>query len=172
MLIKCICTNCAGHLEFEEENAGENIPCPHCGFLTTLALPGQDKHQEEFLAMIRRRLLRRRVAFAVAGLLVLGAVGYSLHRWAVPWLQDFWPAIDSEKWAWVVFAATAAALPFALAWLVFPVVIWFQIRELTGLLTRLTEQLSGAETGPEAAEEGPAEESDAQVHSKARAIPH
>ena len=42
MLTKCICTYCAGHLEFEEENAGEKIKCPHCGFETTLFLPGQE----------------------------------------------------------------------------------------------------------------------------------
>src|SRR6266436_22576 len=39
MLIKCICTNCAGHLEFEEESAGETIECPHCHFETVLYLP-------------------------------------------------------------------------------------------------------------------------------------
>jgi hypothetical protein len=43
MLIKCICVNCAGHLEFEEENLGEKIDCPHCGFETTLAVPGTEE---------------------------------------------------------------------------------------------------------------------------------
>ena len=47
MLTKCICTNCAGHLEFEEENAGEKIKCPHCGFETTLFLPGDEPETEE-----------------------------------------------------------------------------------------------------------------------------
>jgi hypothetical protein len=31
MMVKCNCTSCSGHLEFDEEHLGVTIQCPHCG---------------------------------------------------------------------------------------------------------------------------------------------
>lgn len=39
--IKCQCLHCGGNIEFEEEAAGQEIPCPHCGKLTWIDLPGR-----------------------------------------------------------------------------------------------------------------------------------
>jgi DNA-directed RNA polymerase subunit RPC12/RpoP len=39
MLVKCNCTVCSEHLEFEPENAGSLIKCPHCGMETVLFIP-------------------------------------------------------------------------------------------------------------------------------------
>ena len=34
--IKCLCTSCSGHIEFEESDAGKTVACPHCELDTVL----------------------------------------------------------------------------------------------------------------------------------------
>ena len=156
MLVKCICTNCAGHLEFEEENAGEKIDCPHCGFETTLALPGTQAAEPELLAAIRRRALLRRLRPFLAAALVVAAFGYALYRWGVPWLQDFAPSLDTTGKAFAVLLVACAVLPFVLLWLVFPVFLFFQVRKGLGLLEELTQALKPRESEPAPAPDEPA----------------
>lgn len=148
MLVKCICTNCAGHLEFEEENAGETIPCPHCGFETVLSLPGTRALDPELLALSRRRALRRRLLRVGAGLLVLAGCGYALYRWGVPWIQDMMPSVDSTAKAMVVLVLGCALVPLALFWLVFPILLFLQLRKGTELLSRIAESLESSPPEP------------------------
>jgi hypothetical protein len=134
MLTKCICTNCAGHLEFEEENAGEKIKCPHCGFDTTLFLPG-DEPDEEF-APSRPRFLRSKtpVILAAAALLILAGIGYSLKHWVLPPLKDWLPLTDSAVLPVLVLGVGCLAVLFVLAWTVFPILAYFQLRQMTEAL--------------------------------------
>jgi DNA-directed RNA polymerase subunit RPC12/RpoP len=165
MLVKCICTNCAGHLEFEEENAGEKIDCPHCGFETILSLPGTRPPDAELIAMIRRRALRRRLLFAVAILLVAGGCGYALYRWGVPWIQDLSPSLDTTWKAMAVLLVGCAILPFAVAWLILPVVLFFQIRKGVEHLSRIAGSLEAGEptAAPVAEESAVGESNEEQV---------
>jgi hypothetical protein len=39
MLLKCNCSQCSGHLEFESDHLGTVITCPTCGRPTKLVLP-------------------------------------------------------------------------------------------------------------------------------------
>jgi DNA-directed RNA polymerase subunit RPC12/RpoP len=39
MEIKCVCSNCLEHLEFEESAVGATVSCPHCGKATVLFIP-------------------------------------------------------------------------------------------------------------------------------------
>jgi hypothetical protein len=39
MVIVCTCNHCSERLEFDAENTGETIPCPHCGLETILFIP-------------------------------------------------------------------------------------------------------------------------------------
>jgi DNA-directed RNA polymerase subunit RPC12/RpoP len=39
MNAKCSCDHCNGHIEFEPDQAGQTIACPHCGLDTLLFLP-------------------------------------------------------------------------------------------------------------------------------------
>ena len=160
MLVKCICTNCAGHLEFEEENAGEIIPCPHCGFETMLMLPGTATVDAELLALSRRRALRRRSLQLTGALLVLVGFCYALYRWGVPWLQDLAPSIDSTAKAMVLLLVGCAFIPFALFWLVFPILLFLQLRKGTELLARIAADLESRnfEPTPAAQELSPSEE--------------
>jgi uncharacterized protein YbjQ (UPF0145 family) len=47
----CTCNNCPGKLEFDPEQAGEMVQCPHCGMETMLFVPGAPipnrKHDEQ-----------------------------------------------------------------------------------------------------------------------------
>lgn len=36
---KCVCQNCAGHIEFPQSAAGSTVTCPHCQFPTVLEGP-------------------------------------------------------------------------------------------------------------------------------------
>ena len=175
MLVKCICTNCAGHLEFEEENAGETIPCPHCGFETVLSLPGTEPLNPELLALSRRLRLRRRGLSVGAALLVLVGLGYAVYRWGVPWVEDLLPFIDSTAKAIIVLLLGCVLLPFALFWLVFPVLLLLQLRKGTELLTRIAESLEfrASEHAPVAEDEIPsvAEESAAMPEEEPDTAP-
>ena len=156
MLVKCICTNCAGHLEFEEENAGESIACPHCGFDTTLTLPGTEEHAAELLATLRKLALRRRVIWSAAAVLVLAAFGYVLYHWGVPWIQDLVPEIESTVMAVVVLILLCLMLPFAILWLIFPVLLFFQLRRLIQLLVEIAESSAAAQSEAAAVDFAPA----------------
>lgn len=39
MLVKCPCNNCSGHVEFDSQDVGRTIECPHCGLETLLFVP-------------------------------------------------------------------------------------------------------------------------------------
>lgn len=39
MILKCVCNNCPGHIEFDEKDAGQTVICPHCGIETLLFIP-------------------------------------------------------------------------------------------------------------------------------------
>src|SRR5437588_5328455 len=95
MIVKCFCTNCAGHLEFEEENAGQKIECPHCGFDTVLFLPGAEPPDGSVSALPQKRLLRRRLIWAGAAVFA-GAVGWGLYQWGLPFVESLLPP-DTTK---------------------------------------------------------------------------
>jgi hypothetical protein len=39
MTAKCSCQHCNGHIEFDPDQAGQTIACPHCGLETALFVP-------------------------------------------------------------------------------------------------------------------------------------
>jgi hypothetical protein len=166
MLVKCICTNCAGHLEFEEENAGETISCPHCGFETVLILPGTKALDPELLALSRRRALRRRGLQLAATVLVLAGFGYALYRWGVPWIEDLMPSVDSTVKAMVVLVLGCVLVPLAIFWLLFPILLFVQLRKGTELLTRIAESLESRPSEPlQAAQESSAGEEEVEENT-------
>ncbi len=141
MLIKCICSNCAGHLEFEEENLGEKIDCPHCGFETTLAVPGTEEVTRLVAARARRRNFRRRLIWIAGGLLVISGLGFVLYHWGLPLVKSFLPDTESAPSPVLVLALVCLVLPFVLVWLILPVFIIFQLRNLTRVLTLIETNL-------------------------------
>jgi hypothetical protein len=141
MLVKCICTNCAGHLAFEEGNAGTKIDCPHCGFETTLYLPGTEKPDPVLVNLAKRLVFRRWLIWLGAGLLVLVAFGFALLHWGLPLAEGLLPENTSKAWAvallLVMCLATPVVLVLLLFWLAMPVLMFFQLRQLTRALERI-----------------------------------
>ena len=138
MLVKCLCTNCAGHLEFEEENNGEKIPCPHCGFETTLYLPGSEPEELRAASVQNGASWRWRLVFGGAALLVLTTVGYVLYQWVLPWIAELLPGTAGRWTAFVALLLFCFTLPFLLIWLIFPVLLFLQLRRVIQLLSELT----------------------------------
>jgi hypothetical protein len=141
MLTKCICTYCAGHLEFEEENAGEKIVCPHCGFETKLFLPGTQPPDPELTGLIRRLVRRRQIIWVGVGLILLAGVIYALGRWGIPFVQEQLPSVESKVVLWLVLLFACAVTPLALFWLAFPIILCFQVRKLTAVIAELVARL-------------------------------
>jgi hypothetical protein len=157
MLTKCICTNCAGHLEFEEENAGEKISCPHCGFETTLFLPGTQPTDPELTALARKLARRRRMIWLGVAALVCGGIVYGLAKLGLPLVQDLLPSVESKVVLWFVLLLACVAVPLLLFWLVFPVILCLQLRKLTQALEDVADALVPTATEPEESEEELAE---------------
>ena len=75
--LKCACLNCGGRIEFPEGATGTEVPCPHCGWKTSLS--GPDVPQAQETAVRRGRPLGWVVVLAVVAGLGVGAVFYA--RW-------------------------------------------------------------------------------------------
>ena len=141
MLVKCICTNCAGHLEFEEESAGQKIKCPHCGFNTVLFLPGAEKAEAEVAALTRKLQLQRRLLLLGGAVVAIGVIVWAVYHWIVPVFVGMLPETESKVLPVVIAVMMCLAIPFILAWLVFPVVLLWYARRLVNLIERLEENL-------------------------------
>jgi DNA-directed RNA polymerase subunit RPC12/RpoP len=52
MTSECPCQNCNGHIEFEADQAGQTVACPHCGVETLLFVPPKRTEPEPKPAMV------------------------------------------------------------------------------------------------------------------------
>ena len=148
MLVKCICTNCAGHLEFEEESAGQKIECPHCGFDTVLFLPGAEKAEAEVASLTHKLEIQRRLLLLAVVVVVLGAVVWAVYHWIVPLFAGLLPETDSKVVPVLMAVFVCLMIPSVLAWMVFPFVWYFQTRRLIAAVQQLEEK-TRAQPAPE-----------------------
>ena len=141
MLIKCFCTNCAGHLEFEEENAGQKIKCPHCNFDTVLFLPGAEPKGDGQSAAVRYRFRRQWLILAGVGALLLAGVAWALYQWGLPFVESFLPFDTSKGVSILVLLLLCLVVPLVGTWLVLPLFLFFQSRKLLQLLSQIHQSL-------------------------------
>ena len=141
MLVKCICTNCAGHLEFEEENVGEKIECPHCGFETVLTLPGMELLDGERVSWVNRWKLRERAIWIAGAVFVVAMILFSLLHWGLPAVQGLLPDTVGTFGALFVLGLGCWLLLGVAIWVVFPVVMYLKAREAVGILGQLEMNL-------------------------------
>jgi hypothetical protein len=146
MLVKCICTNCAGHLEFEEENVGEVIQCPHCGFDTALFLPGSEPVDPESIRMARRAKLRRRVLWIVGPVILLAVLVFAAIKWVLPVVQDVLPSTVGTVGAVLVMVLGGLGLVGLALWVLFPIFVFLESRKITELLARIEINLRPTRT--------------------------
>jgi hypothetical protein len=177
MLVKCICTNCAGHLEFEEENVGEVIQCPHCGFETTLFLPGTEAVDPETIREARRRKLRRRALWLGGAVLALVVLAIACKRWALPAVQDLLPAGFGTFAAVLALLLGCWVLVGLVFWVLFPVFIFLEGRRISATLAQIEMNLrpvraaeiqSGEDEGAEPAEDSEPGEEESETNLTGR----
>src|SRR5436190_9887214 len=166
MLTKCICTNCAGHLEFEEENAGEKIKCPHCGFETTLFLPGEEPEMESAGSSNRLARLKRPAIVTGAALLILVGVGYCLNRCVLPPLKLWLPYTESPVLPVIILVLGCLGLLLILAWTVIPILMFLQMRKLTSAVQTIEAHHRPVLSAEPMVEEEPAEEGSEEQSSQ------
>lgn len=140
MLVKCVCNCCAGHLEFEEENAGEQIDCPHCGFETTLFLPGDEPAAPPASAVARLLRFRKRILLGAAVLLG-GAVGWALWKWGLPFVRGFLPDDAGIIVALAILFLGCLTFLGLLLWLAMPVFVFVYGRKLVRVLSQIEQNL-------------------------------
>src|SRR4051794_4625157 len=140
MLVKCICTNCAGHLEFEEENVGEEIECPHCGFDTKLFLPGTQPDAPE-RAGLAQKLLRRRPLLTAGTVLILAGIGFGLYRWVLGPLKDWLPYTESKVLPVLALGVFCLVVLLLVVWLFLPLLLFLQLGKITRVLGQIETNL-------------------------------
>jgi hypothetical protein len=140
MLVKCICTNCAGHLEFEQENAGEEIECPHCGFETKLFLPGTEPEAVERAGSLQK-LLRRTPLLVAAAALILAAIGFALHHWVLGPLKDWLPYTESKVLPVLALGVLCLVVLLLTVWIFLPLLFFLQLRKITRVLSQIETNL-------------------------------
>jgi len=135
--MKGICSNCSGHLEFEEENAGRQIKCPHCGWDTVLedSTAAAREQTESTGAGLSR--YSRRLYFGAALVVVSGVLGFAADRWVLPRVEEFFPFGIERLMLWITLLAGLWAVLFLAIWTVFPVLVFLQLRRMTTMLGRL-----------------------------------
>jgi hypothetical protein len=140
MLVKCICTNCAGHLEFEEENAGEEIECPHCGFDTKLFLPGTEPEAKTSAGLLQK-LRGRRPLLLAAAVVAFGAIGFALYHWVLGPLKDWLPYTESKVLPVLALGVFCLLVLLLMVWLFLPLLLFLQLGKITRVLTQIETNL-------------------------------
>lgn len=141
MLVKCICTNCAGHLEFEEANAGEEIECPHCCFDTKLFLPGTQPDAARSSGLVEKLWPRRKLLLSTGAAFLLAGVGFATYRWVLPPLKDWLPYTESKVLPVLALAVLCLLILALVAWLVLPVLLFVQLGKITRVLGQIETNL-------------------------------
>jgi len=141
MLVKCICTNCAGHLEFEQENAGEEIECPHCGFDTKLFLPGTEPDAPERSGSLRKLWGRRKPLLIAGSFSILACIGFAMYRWVLGPLKDWLPYTESKLLPVLALGVFCLVVLLVVVWLFLPVLLFLQLGKITRVLGQIETNL-------------------------------
>jgi hypothetical protein len=136
MLVKCICTNCAGHLEFEQDSAGEKIKCPHCGFDTVLFLPGTEEAEARVASLTKKLRMQRRLFWGVGLVLILGGLGWCLYQWGMPWVESV-TGIENRIVQALLLVISCITAVLVVTWLFVPLLLFFQFRQTNRVLAQI-----------------------------------
>src|SRR6266699_2852317 len=128
--LTCPCNNCSGHIEFDPTLAGQTMQCPHCGLDTKLFVPVRIPAPVAPPVVTKQNAFRLIIGFGlVLTFVLLGAIVYVFSSL----LKDKWGQIAQAIGGFGagVVALVVAAVVFIVAvmWLVFPVTVYFQLRE-------------------------------------------
>jgi DNA-directed RNA polymerase subunit RPC12/RpoP len=134
MFITCECNHCSGHIEFEAENAGETVACPHCGLDTVLFIrrrPAPPPRKRFFDRPSKRAIWLAVAIVATTALVIVGA------RVIEPVIETVLPAIGSVLGLVLALVVCVLVIMWAVLWILFPVFVYFQLRKTILLLTQI-----------------------------------
>lgn len=123
------CAFCSGDIEYGEEYAGTWTECPHCSKKTPLARPQRfDKPAEP--VNWKRRL--RTTIFIGAPILII-AVAAVFIALIAPRLQRYavgWGVFQQVAVSILVLVLAVIAVLIAVAWLLFPLLVWDGLKDI------------------------------------------
>jgi len=149
MLVQCPCQQCQGPIEFELEDRGTIALCPHCGAETLLSSqPAQLKKAQIEDRKERKSRMRTtlRITLVVLGAVLICLVMYAAGGWFFgqstvatpqPDVRGFGtPAEDDQVGE---FLLGTAILILVIMWILFPVIVYLQLRTLASKLDTLNQ---------------------------------
>lgn len=153
----CSCNHCGDSIEYDGAHAGQTTACPICGLDTVLPVPmatltpravnapSQDRSIRRLLAWFHRH--RWRIAITTIALLFATVVIVAV--WKAPEaaaLIGIGGAVDVIQIIGLVIAALLFVL--AIMWILFPVVVYFQLRDANRLLYRIEQNTRSVLNNP------------------------
>jgi hypothetical protein len=134
MLTKCECNHCSERIEFEAENSGETVACPHCGMETVLLIP---KRRLSLQKIERHPRHGNSLIWIIVGGVVTALLVAALIYWIVPVVQMLLPAAGAIMVLTLTLAVSLLMFILGVIWIVFPVFVYFQLRRTIQLLTAI-----------------------------------
>jgi len=145
MFIKCSCHGCGQNIEFSTDDFqedhrtatsifGQLVPCPSCANETRLyipqppaSLPATNRRPES----VRKRLVI--FGIIIAAVTLCFAIGWALNKFA----EQIATVVGGGIGLTVTIAATVFVVVLALFWILFPIVMYFQLKRSNELLERI-----------------------------------
>lgn len=153
----CNCNRCGGSIEYDGAHAGQTTACPLCGFDTVLSVPAakltpravnapsQDRSRSRLLASLHRH----RWWIAITTIALLFATVVIIAVWKAPeaaGLLGIQGAVTVMQITGLVIAAFLFVL--VIMWILFPVVVYFQLRDANRLLYRIEQNTRSVLNSP------------------------
>ena len=139
--MKTECQHCGGHIEFDDDSAGLDSQCPHCGRQTRLAAGIHHITDHSLPPPIQRvpPVWRRRwfaLALIAISLVTFGAVvAVCWVKFRLgPLLAQFIPGVAGIL---ISLAVLVVVMVWAVLWIVFPVFMYFDNRRIIQLLEQI-----------------------------------
>ena len=134
MLIKNSCQSCGEHLEFEAEDAGATIACPHCGEPTALRLPRRIAAAAK-LPMTRTTKIGY-ILLAVIVIVLAGIVIWATHANIIK-AENYLEVIGDCLIGIGAVVVGILALYLTISWLILPWTLDRRLKDILAALNRL-----------------------------------
>jgi hypothetical protein len=134
MLTKSTCQNCGGHLEFDVDDTGKEIECPHCQQQTLLRAAFRQSPPKGSIARPRKTGII--IIVVICQLIILGTIG-GAYYFLRPSPGDV--AADAVGGLGFLIACVLGVLAFILAvfWLIFPWMVYSMLKRMNDTLEKI-----------------------------------
>ncbi|MBT5704854.1 MAG: APC family permease [Verrucomicrobia bacterium] len=162
--MKCLCNNCSGEIQFEEEREGQTVACLHCEMDTVLyrqvvshpaptptekpgspPKPSKTSTKEDLDQLLNKpsielsRIVGAGIILLVFAFVFAGLLNSNINKG---------PGV--ELGAGILgFTLTIISMVFGIIWLVFPLVAYFQLEHIVRLLQHMARESKKPNTDKE-----------------------